>query len=144
MNTYSARPDAVAREWLVIDATDLPLGRLASEVAKILRGKHKPIFTRHIDTGDAVVIINAEKVRVTGSKEITKVYYHHTGYPGGIKGIPLGEIRKKHPTRLLEDAIRRMIPRTPLGRAMFRKLKVYAGANHDHAAQQPRPYIVNV
>jgi len=138
MKTFSAKPETVERAWYVVDATDKVLGRLASEIARRLRGKHKPEYTPHVDTGDYIVVVNAEKVRVTGNKETDKVYYHHTGYPGGIKSINLEKQRKKFPERIVETAVKGMLPKGPLGRAMYRKLKVYAGPEHRHAAQQPQ------
>jgi len=138
MKTFSAKPETVERGWYVVDATDKVLGRLASEIARRLRGKHKPEYTPHVDTGDYIVVVNAEKVRVTGNKETDKVYYHHTGYPGGIKSINLDKQRKKAPQRIIETAVKGMLPKGPLGRAMYRKLKVYAGPEHRHVAQQPQ------
>ncbi len=138
MKTFSAKPAEVRRDWYLIDATDKTLGRLATEVARRLRGKHKAEFTPHVDTGDYIVVINADKVKVTGNKETDKVYYHHTGYPGGIKSITLDKLRAKAPERIIETAVKGMLPKNPLGRAMYRKLKVYAGAEHKHAAQQPK------
>ncbi|MBK1735618.1 50S ribosomal protein L13 [Halorhodospira abdelmalekii] len=139
MKTYSAKPAEVQRDWYLVDATDKTLGRLASEIAFRLRGKHKPVFTPHVDTGDYIVVINAEKVRVTGRKERDKHYYWHTGYPGGIKSRTVSEVREQHPERLIESAVRGMLPKNPLGRAMFKKLKVYVGGEHRHQAQQPQP-----
>jgi len=139
MRTYSARPETVRRDWYVVDATGKTLGRLASEIARRLRGKHKPVYTPHVDTGDYIIVVNAEKVRVTGRKMTDKVYHWHTGYPGGIKSITLEKLLQKHPERVIEHAVRGMLPRNPLGRAMFRKLKVYAGPEHPHQAQQPKP-----
>ncbi|GAB4169500.1 MAG: 50S ribosomal protein L13 [Wenzhouxiangellaceae bacterium] len=138
MKTFSAKPHEVRREWLVVDATGKTLGRLASEIARRLRGKHKPEFTPHVDTGDYVVVINAEKVAVTGRKLSDKVYYKHTGYVGNLKSITLEKQLQKHPERVIEAAVKGMLPKNPLGRAMFRKLKVYAGDKHPHEAQQPR------
>ncbi len=138
MKTFSAKPQAVKREWVVIDATDRVLGRLAAEIARRLRGKHKPEFTPHVDTGDYVVVVNAEKVRVTGRKETDKVYTRYSGYQSGLKTTTVRELRAKHPERLIEHAVRGMLPKNPLGRAMFRKLKVYAGNEHPHRAQQPK------
>jgi large subunit ribosomal protein L13 len=138
MKTYSAKPSEVRREWLVIDATDKVLGRLASDIAHRLRGKHKPEYTPHVDTGDHIVVVNAEKVRVTGRKTTDKVYYRHTGYPGGIKSQTFEELRDTHPERIIETAVKGMLPRNPLGRAMFKKLHVYAGPEHKHQAQQPK------
>ena len=138
MRTYSARPGDVTRAWWLIDAEDVVLGRLAVIVADRLRGKHKPLFTPHIDCGDHVVIVNAGKVKLTGNKRKDKIYYWHTGYPGGIKSRTAGKILDgKHPERVVEKAVKRMIPSGPLGRAQIRKLKVYAGAEHPHEAQQP-------
>ncbi len=139
MKTYSARAEDVRRQWLVIDAEGKTLGRLATEVARRLRGKHKPEFTPHVDTGDYVVIINAEKVHVTGRKMSDKIYYHHTGYVGHLRSITFEKQIDKRPEKVIELAVKGMMPRGPLGRAMFRKLKVYAGAEHPHAAQQPQP-----
>ncbi|RMG31798.1 MAG: 50S ribosomal protein L13 [Gammaproteobacteria bacterium] len=139
MKTYSAKPETVQRDWYVVDATGKPLGRLASEIARRLRGKHKPEYTPHVDTGDYIIVVNAEKVAVTGRKETRKVYYHHTGYVGNLKSITLGKLREKAPERIIEHAVRGMLPKNRLGRAMFRKLRVYAGPEHRHAAQQPKP-----
>ncbi|NPD30870.1 50S ribosomal protein L13 [Eggerthellaceae bacterium zg-1084] len=140
MKTYYAKPNEVERGWVVIDAENQILGRLAVEAAKILRGKNKPQYTPHVDTGDFVVIINAEKVRVTGNKATDKRYYRHSGYPGGLKSESFNEAIAKHPERVLEHAIKGMLPKTRLGRAMGKKLKVYAGPEHPHAAQQPREF----
>lgn len=138
MKTYSAKPSEIEKKWLVIDAEGVVLGRLAALVATYLRGKHKPMYTPHMDCGDNVVIINAEKVRLTGKKMNDKVYYWHTGHPGGIKSRTPGQILAgKHPERVVEKAIERMIPRGPLGRQQMRNLKVYAGTEHPHTAQQP-------
>lgn len=138
MKTYSATPDEIERKWLVIDADGVVLGRMAAIVADRLRGKHKPYYTPHLDCGDHVVIINADKVQLTGNKRHDKTYYRHTGYPGGIKSATAGEILDgAHPERVVEKAIQRMIPKGPLGRAVLGKLKVYAGAEHPHEAQQP-------
>ncbi len=139
MRTYSARPETVRRDWYVVDATGKTLGRLASEIARRLRGKHKPVYTPHVDTGDYIIVVNAAKIRVTGRKLTDKVYHWHTGYPGGIKSITLEKLLAKHPERVIERAVRGMLPRNPLGRAMFKKLKVYAGPDHPHQAQQPKP-----
>jgi large subunit ribosomal protein L13 len=139
MKTYSAKPSEIRREWHVIDATDKVLGRLATEIAHRLRGKHKPEYTPHVDTGDHIVVINADKVRVTGRKTTDKIYYRHTGYPGGIKSRTFAEMRDTHPERIIETAVKGMLPRNPLGRAMFKKLHVYAGSEHKHQAQQPTP-----
>lgn len=138
MKTFSAKPHEVRREWLVVDAAGKTLGRLSSEIARRLRGKHKPEFTPHVDTGDYIVVINAEKVAVTGSKMSDKVYYHHTGYIGHLKSITLEKQLQKHPERVIQTAVKGMLPKNPLGRAMFKKLKVYAGDKHPHEAQQPR------
>ena len=138
MKTFSAKAHEVKRDWFVIDATDVVLGRLASEVASRLRGKHKAVYTPHVDTGDYIVIVNAEKVRVTGNKEKAKTYYNHSGYPGGMKSHTVEKVRESHPERLIETAVKGMLPKNPLGRAMFRKLKVYAGPEHQHQAQQPQ------
>jgi large subunit ribosomal protein L13 len=138
MKTYSARPAEVERKWYVIDAEDVVLGRLASRVANILRGKHKAMYTPHIDTGDHVIVINAEKVKLTGRKLQDKRFYWHTGYPGGIKDRTMAQILGgKHPERVIEKAVQRMVPGGPLGRAQLKKLRVYAGAEHPHEAQQP-------
>ena len=138
MKTYSAKPGEVSRDWFVVDAADKTLGRLASEIAHRLRGKHKPEYTPHVDTGDYIVVINAEKVRVTGAKATDKMYHRHSGYPGGLKSMSFEKLIDKAPERVIQGAVRGMLPRNPLGRAMFRKLKVYAGAEHPHAAQQPQ------
>lgn len=138
MKTYSAKPTEVDRKWFVIDAEGVVLGRLAATVATILRGKHKPMYTPHIDTGDHVVIINADKVKLTGNKLADKRFFWHTGYPGGIKNRTMGQILTgAHPERVIEKAIERMVPRGPLGRAQLKKLRVYAGTEHPHDAQQP-------
>ena len=138
MKTYYAKPNEVAREWLLIDAQDQVLGRVASKAAHILRGKHKTTYTPHVDTGDFVVIINADKIRVTGKKLTDKEYYRHSGYPGGLKCETFEEAMEKHPERVIEHAVKGMLPKNTLGRAMAKKLKVYAGAEHPHMAQQPR------
>ena len=137
MKSYMANPDKIERKWYVVDATDCTLGRLSSEVAKILRGKNKPEFTPHIDTGDYVIIVNAEKIKVTGKKLDQKIYYHHSDYVGGMKETTLKEMLAKKPEKVLELAVKGMLPKGPLGRAMIKKLHVYAGAEHDHAAQKP-------
>ena len=138
MKTYSAKPGDIERKWFVVDAEGVVLGRLASIIAMRLRGKHKPMFTPHMDCGDHIVVINAEKVRLTGNKLADKTYYRHTGYPGGIKSITAGKVLGgKHPERVVEKAVQRMIPKGPLGRQVLTKLKVYAGAEHPHEAQQP-------
>ena len=137
MKTFSAKPAEVKRDWFVIDADGKTLGRLSTEIARRLRGKHKPVYTPHVDTGDYIIVVNAEKVRVTGTKEHDKVYYKHTGYIGNMKSITLGKLRQRKPERIIETAVQGMLPKNPLGRAMFRKLKVYAGPTHNHQAQQP-------
>jgi large subunit ribosomal protein L13 len=138
MKTFSAKPHEVRRDWFVVDATDKVLGRLAVEVARRLRGKHKAIYTPHVDTGDYVVIVNAEKVRVTGNKAQDKMYYRHSQFPGGLKTTSFTKMQAQFPTRILEKAVKGMLPKGPLGSAMLRKLKVYAGPNHPHGPQQPR------
>ncbi len=138
MKTFSAKSETVKRDWYVIDAENKVLGRLSTEIARRLRGKHKPEYTPHVDTGDYIVVINAEKVAVTGNKEMGKNYYRHTGYPGGLKTISLEKQRAQHPERIIEIAVKGMLPKNSLGRAMFRKLKVYAGTEHQHTAQQPK------
>ncbi len=138
MKTFSAKPAEVKRDWYVVDATGKTLGRLATEVARRLHGKHKPEFTPHVDTGDYIVVINAGKVRVTGNKATDKMYYTHSGYPGGLKAINFERLMAKAPERVIERAVKGMLPKGPLGRTMYRKLKVYAGPDHKHAAQQPR------
>lgn len=138
MKTFSAKPTDITRKWFVIDAEGKTLGRLATEIARLLQGKHKPMYTPHIDTGDHVIVLHAEKVVVTGDKDSKKIYYRHTGYPGGIKQRTLGELRNSFPGRVIEKAVLRMLPRGPLGRQMYRKLNVYAGADHPHQAQQPQ------
>ena len=138
MKTFSAKPETVKRDWYVVDATGLTLGRLATEVATRLRGKHKPEYTPHVDTGDYIVIVNAEKIHVTGNKVQDKLYYSHTGFPGGLKTINFETLNQRAPERIIEFAVKGMLPRNPLGRAMYRKMKVYAGAAHPHAAQQPQ------
>lgn len=138
MKTFSAKPETVKRDWFVIDAENKVLGRLATEIARRLRGKHKAEYTPHVDTGDYIIVINADKIAVTGNKESDKLYQHHTGYPGGLKTISLDKQRIKAPERIIETAVKGMLPKNPLGRAMFRKLKVYAGTEHGHAAQQPQ------
>jgi len=137
MKTFSAKPAEVKRDWFVVDADGKTLGRLATEVARRLRGKHKAEYTPHVDTGDYIIVVNAEKVRVTGNKLKDKVYYHHTGYVGHMKSITLEKLLQSKPERAIETAVKGMLPKNPLGRAMFRKLKVYAGPEHQHIAQQP-------
>ena len=143
MNTFSAKPAEVRRDWYVVDATNKTLGRLSTEIAHRLRGKHKPEYTPHVDTGDYIVVVNAEKVRVTGNKLQDKMYHHHTGYIGNLKSIPLQKLLDEHPERVIEKAVKGMLPRGPLGRQMYAKLKVFAGPEHTHAAQQPIPLEVN-
>ena len=138
MKTFSAKPDSVKRDWYVIDASDKVLGRLSTEIARRLRGKHKPEYTPHVDTGDYIIVINAEKVRVTGNKETDKMYHHHTGYIGSLKTTNLEKLRKEHPERIIQHSVKGMLPKNALGRAMYKKLKVYAGDVHQHAAQQPQ------
>jgi large subunit ribosomal protein L13 len=138
MKTYTAKPETVKREWFVIDAEGATLGRLATLVASHLRGKHKPEYTPHVDTGDYIVVINADKVAVTGTKALNKMYYRHTGYPGGIREINFDDLQARKPGRVVELAVKGMLPKNPLGRAMFTKLKVYAGTEHPHTAQQPK------
>ncbi len=138
MKTYSAKAENVARDWFVVDAADKTLGRLASEIAHRLRGKHKAEYTPHVDTGDYIVVVNAEKVRVTGAKATDKMYHHHTGYPGGLKSISFEKLIAKAPERIIQGAVKGMLPRNTLARAMFKKLKVYAGREHPHTAQQPQ------
>jgi large subunit ribosomal protein L13 len=137
MKTFSARPLAVDRQWFVVDAAGQTLGRLASEIARRLRGKHKPLYTPHVDTGDYVIVVNAKKVRVTGKKRTDKIYYRHSGYPGGLKAISFQQLAEKAPQRIIEHAVKGMLPKGPLGRAMFRKLKVFGGPEHQHHAQKP-------
>jgi large subunit ribosomal protein L13 len=137
MKTFSAKQAEVKRDWYVVDATGKTLGRLASEIALRLRGKHKPEYTPHVDTGDYIVVINAEKVHVTGRKQTDKIYYSHSGYVGGLKSITFEKLIQKAPERAIQFAVKGMLPKNPLGRAMFKKLKVYAGTEHQHTAQQP-------
>jgi large subunit ribosomal protein L13 len=138
MKTFSAKPAEVTHEWFVIDATDKVLGRVASEVARRLRGKHKPIYTPHVDTGDFIIVVNTAKLRVTGNKAEDKIYYRHTGYPGGIYATRFKDMQAKHPGRALQLAVKGMLPKGPLGYAMIKKLKLYAEAEHPHTAQQPK------
>ncbi len=138
MKTFSAKAHEVRRDWYVVDAADKTLGRLASEIARRLRGKHKPEYTPHVDTGDYIVVVNAEKIRVTGRKATDKMYHHHTGYIGNMKSISFEKLQAKAPGRVLELAVKGMLPKNPLGRAMYRKLKIFAGPEHQHAAQQPK------
>ncbi len=138
MKTFSAKPHEVTRDWFVVDASDKVLGRLAAEVARRLRGKHKTIYTPHVDTGDYIVVVNVEKIRVTGNKATDKKYYRHTGYPGGIYETNFTKLQQRFPGRVLEKAVKGMLPKGPLGYAMLKKLKCYAGAEHPHSAQQPK------
>jgi large subunit ribosomal protein L13 len=138
MKSYIARPSTIKRDWFVIDASGRTLGRLATEIARRLRGKHKPEFTPSIDTGDYIVVVNADKVRVTGRKYTDKVYYRHSGYPGGVKATTFEKMQATRPERIIEIAVKGMLPKGPMGRQMFRKLKVYAGGEHRHVAQQPQ------
>lgn len=138
MKTFSAKPAEVKRDWYVIDAKGKTLGRMATEIARRLRGKHKPEYTPHVDTGDYIVVVNAEKVHVTGKKTTDKIYYRHSGFPGGIKSLTFEKLIKKAPERVIQLAVKGMLPKNPLGRAMLRKLKVYAGPDHAHSAQQPQ------
>ncbi|MGL6029877.1 MAG: 50S ribosomal protein L13 [Legionella sp.] len=142
MKTFSAKGHEVKHDWLIVDASDMVLGRLATEIARRLRGKHKAEYTPHVDTGDYIVVTNVEKLRVTGRKFKEKMYYHHTGHPGGIKGVTFEKMQAKNPARVLELAIKGMLPKNPLGRAMYRKLKVYVGSEHPHAAQQPMQLVI--
>ena len=142
MRTYTPKPGDVERRWHVIDASDVVLGRLASQTAVLLRGKHKPTFAPHVDTGDFVVIVNADKVALTGAKREQKRAYRHSGYPGGLKSVSYVELLDKHPERAVEKAVRGMLPKNSLGRQMLRKLKVYAGPEHPHAAQKPQPFEI--
>ena len=143
MKTFSAKPAEVRRDWYVVDATDKTLGRLSTEIARRLRGKHKPEYTPHVDTGDYIVVVNAEKVRVTGNKRQDKMYHHHTGYIGNLKSVSFDKLMESHPERAIEKAVKGMLPRGPLGRQMLAKLRVFAGPEHKHAAQQPIPLDVN-
>jgi large subunit ribosomal protein L13 len=138
MKTFNARNETAEHNWFIVDAAGKTLGRLASQVATRLRGKHKPEYTPHVDTGDYIVVINAEQIKVTGKKAKDKIYYNHSGYVGGLKETSFEKLQAKHPERIFEIAIKGMLPKNPLGRAMYRKLKVYAGVNHPHTAQQPQ------
>jgi large subunit ribosomal protein L13 len=142
--TYSPRPDDLQRDWYVVDAADLPLGRLASEIAKLIRGKHKPTYSPHMDGGDFVIVLNAAKVAVTGNKEEAKMYYRHSGYPGGLRAENLQQLRERQPERIIETAVRGMLPKNRLGRRLITKLKVYPGAEHPHASQQPKALELDV
>jgi large subunit ribosomal protein L13 len=137
--TVSAKPETVQRDWYLVDATGKTLGRLCSELARRLRGKHKPVFTPHVDTGDYLIVVNAEKIRVTGNKLQDKMYHRFTGYVGNLKSETLGQALSAHPERVIETGVKGMLPKNPLGRAMYSKLKVYKGPNHPHTAQQPQP-----
>ena len=139
MKTQSVNKESAFHDWYLVDADSKTLGRLSTQIANRLRGKHKPEFTPHVDTGDYIVVINADKIHVTGKKETNKIYYHHTGFPGGIKSISLGKMRERSPEKILEKAVKGMMPKNKLGRAMLLKLKVYAGTSHPHDAQQPMP-----
>jgi large subunit ribosomal protein L13 len=143
MKTFSAKPAEVRRDWYVVDATNKTLGRLSTEIASRLRGKHKPEYTPHVDTGDYIVVVNAEKIRVTGNKLKDKMYHHHTGYIGNLKSVPLDKLLDTHPERAVEHAVKGMLPKGPLGRKMLAKLRVFAGPEHTHVAQQPIPLEIN-
>jgi large subunit ribosomal protein L13 len=143
MKTFSAKPAEVRRDWYVVDASGKTLGRLSTEIARRLRGKHKPVYTPHVDTGDYIVVVNAEKIRVTGNKLKDKMYHHHTGYIGNLKSTNLETLLDEHPERALQYAVKGMLPKGPLGRKMLGKLRVFAGPEHNHAAQQPIPLDVN-
>lgn len=138
MKTFSAKTEEVERDWYVVDAEGKALGRLATEIALRLRGKHKPEYTPHVDTGDYIVVINAEKIGVTGNKEKDKMYYHHTGYIGNLKSVSLGKLRETYPERIIQSAVKGMLPKNTLGRNMYKKMKVFVGAEHTHQAQQPK------
>jgi large subunit ribosomal protein L13 len=138
VKTYHAKPGEIEREWLLVDATDMVLGRFASRIAQILKGKNKPQYTPHVDTGDFVVVINAEKIRLTGNKMATKIAYRHSGHPGGLKETPIARMLERHPDRVIRRAVKGMLPKNTLGRAMGKKLKIYAGPEHPHEAQNPR------
>ena len=142
MKTYSAKADDIHHDWFVVDAENLTLGRLATEIAHRLRGKHKPEYTPHMDMGDYVVVVNCEKIQVTSAKRTDKIYYHHTGFPGGIKAASFEQVIERAPERVIQRAVKGMMPRNPLGRAMLKKLKVYAGPAHPHSAQQPQPLTI--
>jgi len=139
MKTYSPKASEIQRDWYIVDAEDKTLGRISSQIASVLKGKHKPVYATHMDMGDYVVVVNAEKIRVTGNKATQKLYYRHSQFPGGFRFTPLRDQLKKHPTRPLEHAVRNMLPKNALGDAMFKKLKVYAGPDHPHTAQKPQP-----
>lgn len=139
MKTYSPKASEIQRDWYIVDAENQTLGRISTQIASVLKGKHKPVYATHMDMGDYVVVVNAEKVRVTGNKETQKLYYRHSQFPGGFRSTPLRDQLKKHPTRPLEHAVRNMLPKNALGDAMFKKLKIYAGPDHPHTAQKPQP-----
>ncbi len=143
MKTFSAKPETVRRDWFVVDADGKTLGRLATEIARRLRGKHKPEYTPHVDTGDYIVVVNAEKIRVTGNKMKDKMYHHHTGYIGNLKSMSLEKLMEKAPERALQQAVKGMLPRNPLGRKMLGKLRIFVGPEHEHQAQQPTPLEIN-
>jgi len=143
VRTYSPKPADVQRQWYVIDATDVVLGRLASHVATLLRGKHKPIFANHVDTGDFVIVVNADKIALSGNKLEQKKAYRHSGYPGGLRSVTYGELMEKRPEKAVEKAVKGMLPKNSLGRKMIKKLKVYAGPDHPHQAQQPVPFEIS-
>ena len=143
MKTFSAKPETVRRDWFVVDADGKTLGRLATEIARRLRGKHKPEYTPHVDTGDYIVVVNAEQIRVTGNKMKDKMYHHHTGYIGNLKSMSLEKLMEKAPERALQQAVKGMLPRNPLGRKMLGKLRIYVGPEHEHQAQQPTPLEIN-
>lgn len=142
MRTYTTKPEDIKREWFVIDATGMTLGRLATQIATVLKGKHKPIYSPHMDTGDFVIVVNAHKIRVTGRKLDQKFYYRHSGYPGGLKEISLRDQLDRHPDRVIRFAVRGMLPKNRLGRQMIKKLKIYATPGHPHEAQQPKPFVM--
>ena len=143
MRTYSPKPGDIQRDWHVIDATDVVLGRLAVQTANLLRGKHKPMFAPHVDTGDFVIIVNAEKVALSGTKKTTKMAYRHSGYPGGLSATPIGELLEKDARKAIENAVWGMLPKNKLGRQVLKKLKVYSGPNHPHQAQQAKPFEIS-
>lgn len=142
MRTFTPKPGDIQRDWYIVDATDVVLGRLASHIATLLRGKHKATFAPHVDGGDFVIVINADKIALSGNKREQKLAYDHSGYPGGLKAVPYGELLEKHPERVVERAVKGMLPKTRLGNAQYGKLKVYAGTEHPHAAQQPKPFEI--
>lgn len=142
VRTFTPKPGDIQRDWYIVDATDVVLGRLASHIATLLRGKHKATFAPHVDGGDFVIVINADKIALSGNKREQKLAYDHSGYPGGLKAVPYGELLEKHPERVVERAVKGMLPKTRLGNAQYGKLKVYAGTEHPHAAQQPKPFEI--